>query len=324
MFPALILSSATCVVAIWIMLRFAARMPQDVPNERSLHERPVPRTGGVAVLGGIGVSLAAGFVPMNLSIATALCLAVISFADDLHGLPTSVRLIAHLSAAGLLVWYTLSPMEWWKLFVLCLAVGWITNLYNFMDGADGLAGGMSVIGFGAYALASSTSGDAAIASLSAAICGAAGAFLVYNYHPARIFLGDVGSIPLGFLAASLGVVGWRNDAWPVWFPLLVFGPFIGDATVTLLRRIRRGGRFWTAHREHYYQRMVRMGMGHRGTALLAYAAMAVCAGAALYGRDKAPGLQAAVFFSASAFLTTLAIWVDMRWARYCREAGAPA
>jgi UDP-N-acetylmuramyl pentapeptide phosphotransferase/UDP-N-acetylglucosamine-1-phosphate transferase len=323
-FPALILSSVTSVAVVWLMLRFAARLPQDMPNERSLHERPVPRTGGVAVLGGIVVSLAAGFVPMSLSIAAALCLAVISFADDLYGLPTSVRLIAHLSAAGLLVWYTLSPMEWWKLFLLCLAVGWITNLYNFMDGADGLAGGMSVIGFGAYALASSTGGDSGIASLSAAICGAAAGFLVYNFHPARIFLGDVGSIPLGFLAASLGIVGWRNDVWPLWFPLLVFGPFIADATITLLRRIRSGGRFWTAHREHYYQRMVRMGFGHRSTAYVGYGAMVACAAAALLARDKAPAIQAVSFGGAVLLLAVLAVWIDWRWARHLRRSEATA
>src|SRR6185436_356022 len=106
------------------------------------------------------------------------------------------------------------------------------------------------------------------------------------------FLGDVGSIPLGFLAGGLGLLGWRNDLWPLWFPLLVFGPFIGDATLTLVRRLLRRERVWHAHREHYYQRMVRMGFGHRGTAWTAYAVMALCAGAALVGRGQPPAMQA--------------------------------
>jgi UDP-N-acetylmuramyl pentapeptide phosphotransferase/UDP-N-acetylglucosamine-1-phosphate transferase len=324
MISAAILSFLVSVGLVWAMRRFAHHMPLDVPNERSLHERPVPRTGGLAILGGILVSAATGFLPSSLSLILALCLALLSFADDVHRLPTSARLAGHLLASGVLVWYILTPMDLWKLALLCLSIAWITNLYNFMDGADGLAGGMSVIGFGAYALASSLASEVAIASLSAALCTASAGFLLYNFHPAKIFLGDVGSIPLGFLAASLGMVGWRNDAWPLWFPVLVFGPFIGDATITLLRRIRRGGRFWTAHREHYYQRMVRMGMGHRGTALFAYGAMIVCAGAALYGRDKTSSVQAVTFLGTSAFLAILAVWVDIRWIRHCREAGAQA
>jgi UDP-N-acetylmuramyl pentapeptide phosphotransferase/UDP-N-acetylglucosamine-1-phosphate transferase len=205
-----------------------------------------------------------------------------------------------------------------EMVVLMLAVAWITNLYNFMDGSDGLAGGMAAIGFAAYGMAAWWGGEAALAALCVAISSAAVAFLLHNHHPARIFLGDVGSIPLGFLAAGLGIVGWRNDQWPLWFPVLVFGPFIGDATITLVRRLLRRERVWQAHRDHYYQRMVRMGLGHRGTAWTAYAVMVICAAAALAGRAQAPLLQAAAFFGTSALLAVLAIWVDMRWTRFMR------
>jgi UDP-N-acetylmuramyl pentapeptide phosphotransferase/UDP-N-acetylglucosamine-1-phosphate transferase len=94
---------------------------------------------------------------------------------------------------------------------------------------------------------------------------AAAVFLKANFHPARIFLGDVGSVPLGFLAGALGALGVYRDLVPVWFPFVVFAPFFVDATVTLLRRMLRGERFWQAHREHYYQRLVQMGWGHRRT-----------------------------------------------------------
>jgi UDP-N-acetylmuramyl pentapeptide phosphotransferase/UDP-N-acetylglucosamine-1-phosphate transferase len=202
-----------------------------------------------------------------------------------------------------------------KLVLLVLAVAWITNLYNFMDGSDGLAAGMSVIGFGTYALAATLGGDVSLSVLSLALAAASAGFLVFNFHPAKIFLGDVGSIPLGFLAAALGIVGWRNDLWPLWFPVLAFGPFIGDATLTFVKRLVRGERVWHAHRDHYYQRMVRMGLGHRGTACVAYAAMLLCAAAALYGRDKAVPLQAMAFGAASVLLAAAAVWVDVRWRR---------
>ncbi len=254
----------------------------------------------------------------------ALLLAVVSFFDDLYGMPVSLRLTAHLAAATLLVWYALSPTHTGSLLLFLLAIAWTTNLFNFMDGADGLAGGMSVFGFGAYAAGAHLGGDVALAALSTALAAAAAAFLLFNFHPARIFLGDVGSIPLGFLAACLGIIGWRNDVWPLWFPLLAFGPFIGDATLTLLKRLFAGERVWRAHREHYYQRMIRMGMGHRQTAVVAYSAMLFCSGIALYGLGQPIAVQVATFGGAIAALAALALWVDVRWARFVRRTTKPA
>ncbi len=317
------LAATICALALWLMLRYAARrLPLDVPNQRSLHERPVPRIGGIAIIAGVAAAVGAGLVPFGLALAAALALGVFSFADDVHPLPTLVRFAAHLAAAAGLVWYILTPIDPVELVVLVLGVAWITNLYNFMDGSDGLAAGMSIAGFGTYAIAAWLAGDPGLAVLCAALVGACAAFLAFNSPPARVFLGDVGSIPLGFLAGGLGVIGWRNDAWPLWFPLLVFAPFIGDATVTLIRRLVRGERVWQAHREHYYQRMVRMGLGHAGTAIVAYAAMLLCALAALFGRNEPPALQAAVFFGMTALLAGLAVWVDVRWARHRRGTAA--
>ncbi len=318
---AAVLSFVVALVAVRVLLSRFGRFALDQPNERSLHERPVPRTGGVAVLVGAAVSLAFGAAPLWPAFALALGLAVLSFIDDLGGLPTRARLAAHLGAAGFWTWYVLSPMHPVELAVLILAVAWITNLYNFMDGSDGLAGGMATIGFGACGLAAWLGGDAALATLCVTLSAAAFAFLLHNHHPARIFLGDVGSIPLGFLAAALGIVGWRNDLWPLWFPVLVFGPFIADATITLVRRVLRRERVWQAHRDHYYQRMVRMGLGHRGTAWTGYGVMLLCAGAAVLGRAQAPGMQATVFLATSAVLGAMAIWVDVRWLRFSRAQG---
>jgi UDP-GlcNAc:undecaprenyl-phosphate GlcNAc-1-phosphate transferase len=315
-----ILSFAVAFVAVRVLLSRFARFALDEPNERSLHERPVPRTGGLAVLAGMAVAY--GFIGTALWLPMLLgfLLAAVSLYDDVHDLRRRARFLAHFAAAGVLVWYVLSPMNPVEMILLILAVVWITNLYNFMDGSDGLAGGMAVIGFGAYALAAWLVGHPDLASLCVGITAAALAFLLHNFHPARIFLGDVGSIPLGFLAAALGIVGWRNDAWPLWFPLLVFGPFIGDATITLMKRLARRERVWQPHRDHYYQRIVRMGFGHRGTALIGYAVMALCAAAALLGRAQSPAVQATAFGVASLVLAVMALWVDRRWARFVRNA----
>jgi UDP-N-acetylmuramyl pentapeptide phosphotransferase/UDP-N-acetylglucosamine-1-phosphate transferase len=214
-----------------------------------------------------------------------------------------------------LVWYTFSPMQWLEMVLLGLAVAWITNLYNFMDGSDGLASGMAIAGFSTYAIAAAWSADATVLYASAALAGASAACLVFNFHPARVFLGDVGSIPLGFLAASIGLMGWRDDAWPLWFPFLVFAPFIGDATLTLLRRAANGEKVWQAHRDHYYQRLVRLGFGHRGTAYVAYALMLLCAGAALYARQQRPLVQWTTVGAVVAVLAAVAGWIELRWRR---------
>jgi UDP-N-acetylmuramyl pentapeptide phosphotransferase/UDP-N-acetylglucosamine-1-phosphate transferase len=316
---ALLVAAAACGAALWILLRFASRLPLDRPNARSLHEEPVPRVGGIGLVAGMLAAVAGGLAPFGLALALAGALAAVSLADDFRPLPTTLRLVVHLCAAGVLVWYVLSPMHVAAMVILALAVAWITNLYNFMDGSDGLAAGMSIFGFGAYAIAAWLAGDLATALVASALVGAAAAFLVFNFPPARVFLGDVGSIPLGFLVGALGIIGWRNDAWPLWFPVAVFGPFIADATLTLFRRLVRGDPVWRAHREHYYQRAVRMGFGHRGTALGAYAVMLACAAAALLGREQSPSVQAAAFGTVAAILAALAAWIDMRWRRSMRE-----
>jgi UDP-N-acetylmuramyl pentapeptide phosphotransferase/UDP-N-acetylglucosamine-1-phosphate transferase len=186
----------------------------------------------------------------------------------------------------------------------------MSNLYNFMDGSDGLAGGMALFGFGFYGVAAAWAGDPSFALLCLSVAGAALGFLFFNFPPARIFMGDCGSVPLGFLAAALGVIGWHNHYWPAWFPALVFSPFVVDASVTLVRRGSRGERVWRAHRSHYYQRLVQAGWGHRNTGLMEYALMIVCGLAALAGRAAALPAQIAVLVVAVAVYLTLILVLE--------------
>ena len=319
-----VLSFGVAFAAIRVLLSRFRHLALDLPNKRSLHENPIPRSGGIAVLLGGALSLAFGAADLWVAFSLAGVLAAISIADDLRGLPAWLRLLARALAAGALVWFVLSPMDLAMMTVLIIAVVWITNLFNFMDGSDGLAGGMALVGFSAFGMAAWGAGDGGLAAGCIGIACASGAFLLHNFHPARIFLGDVGSIPLGFLAGALGITGWRDDAWPLWFPLLVFAPFIGDATVTLIRRLLRRERVWQAHKEHYYQRLVRMGFGHRGTAGVAYGAMLLCGSAALLGRAQAPEVQASIFAGVTIALAAFAAWVDLRWARHLRASGGSA
>ncbi len=210
----------------------------------------------------------------------SLALAVIFFADDVRGLAVPVRFAAQFAAAISFVALT-GGYPGWLLPFLVVGLVWSMNLYNFMDGANGLAGSMAVIGFGALAIAAALAGASDLAVLSGVVAAAAFGFLVWNWDPARIFLGDAGSIPLGFLAAAIGVLGWQRGVWPFWFPALVFAVFIVDSGVTLAKRVAHGEKPWEAHRSHYYQRLVRMGWSHQTMSSAAAGLMAASAASAI-------------------------------------------
>jgi UDP-N-acetylmuramyl pentapeptide phosphotransferase/UDP-N-acetylglucosamine-1-phosphate transferase len=217
--------------------------------------------------------------------AGALLVAGVSFVDDRIGLKPAPRFLVHLAAAALLISGPWAPdtlvlpsvsWEWppWlaRAFGLTFAV-WMLNLYNFMDGMDGFAGGMAVIGFGTLAIIGAIQGDVAFTGLNASVAAAALGFLIFNFPPARIFMGDAGSSTLGFLAAAALLWGNHAQLLPLWLGILIFSPFIVDATVTLLRRALRREKIWEAHRTHYYQRAVQLGWGHQATVVGEYLLM---------------------------------------------------
>ena len=202
-------------------------------------------------------------------------------------MPVWGRLLAQTLAATLFsVFYLIDVHDWIVVFLAVVATIWASNLYNFMDGSDGLAGGMAVIGFGCYGLVSFLADNHAFATINFTIAAAAMAFLFHNFYPARIFMGDAGAIPLGFLAAVLGVLGWVEGLWSWYFPLLVFSPFIADASMTILKRALRHEIIWQAHREHYYQRIIQSGFGHRNMALSSYALMLIVSACAVWVLEK--------------------------------------
>ncbi|WP_462323066.1 MraY family glycosyltransferase, partial [Halochromatium sp.] len=283
----------------------------DHPNERSLHERPTPRSGGIALLGGIAAGLLVGMLALQLASGTLqmapspswhalpwlgaalLLVATISLWDDRIGLSRRLRLLAHFVAA-LLLW--MGGLRWDQLglpgpvialpILLALPLTilysiWMLNLYNFMDGMDGLAGSMAAIGFAGLAVLGLSAGDLVYAACCTAIAAAAAGFLTGNWPPARIFLGDVGSSSLGLLAAGCTLWGASAGLFPLWIGWLIFSPFIVDATWTLLRRASNGERIWEAHRSHHYQRLVLAGWGHRRTLRWALVLIAAVTASAL-------------------------------------------
>lgn len=293
---ALLLSLAVCAYLVSPRARLRWL---DEPNERSLHQRAVPRTGGLAILaGGAAGGLLAGAM-LELPpwwyglLLAAFMVALVSLLDDWRGLGVLPRLATQLLAATLLLASGLLPASihlvdqaWfapaWLMFPLALLfVVWMSNLYNFMDGMDGFAGGMSLLGFSCMALLGWIAGDTLFAAVCAAMALAAAGFLAFNFPPARIFMGDVGASTLGLLAAAAMLWAEVAQIFPLWIGLLIFSPFIVDASFTLCLRALSGERIWQPHRRHCYQRLVRAGWSHRRTVLAEYALMLLAGATAL-------------------------------------------
>lgn len=299
------------VVLLKTRLRYLAI---DKPNERSLHTQVIPRTGGLAIMAGVLVTWLFIGVSFEWLLLPAALIAV-SLIDDIRGLKARWRFLAQIIVCAAFLAIHPQNVALWVMPLLLLAMVWMVNLYNFMDGSDGLAGGMALFGFGAYAAAAYLAGNAELASLCTIIAAANLAFLIFNFHPAKIFMGDAGSIPLGFLAAAIGLSGWQQGVWPSWFSMLVFSPFIVDASVTLLKRILRREKIWQAHRSHYYQRLVQMGWGHRKTALMEYGVMLAAGMSGVLALTYSGWPTVAVIAIWCLFYPVVMIVIDRAWVR---------
>jgi len=287
----------------------------DKPNERSLHKSPIPRIGGLAILAGIFISWI-GLENTNIVIifVITISLGLLSFIDDLKHLPAWMRFLAHLIAAGIATWtITSGQIDPLMLLLVMVTIVWVTNLFNFMDGSDGLAGGMAMFGFLFFAIQALIQGSVSFAGLNAVIAAAAAGFLLFNTHPARVFMGDVGSIPLGFLAGLIGYIGWADDVWPFWYPVLIFSPFIVDASITLIKRLLTGKKIWQAHCDHYYQHLILLGFGHRNTALLEYVLMILVGLSSVWGASQPVATQIMLLVTWGFVYLILAVGIERRW-----------
>jgi Fuc2NAc and GlcNAc transferase len=275
---------AVALVAAWwgtsLLRRYAlARSLVDIPNQRSSHSAPTPRGGGLAIVVvasvGVAIQIVLGGLDREVGIgllAGGGLIALVGWIDDHRDLRAMWRAMTQFVAAAWFVYWVGAPGSLWfgpwslplgaaAPVLAVIGLVWLTNLFNFMDGIDGIAGGeavsVGVVG-GLLLLASGASDLAGTALLIAA---ASLGFLAWNWAPARIFMGDVGSGFLGFMLGALAIASDQMGAVPLLVWMMLLGVFIFDATVTLLRRLRRE-RFYEAHRRHAYQRAVAAGASH--------------------------------------------------------------
>lgn len=270
----------------WFLRRYAlAKSLMDVPNHRSSHTVPTPRGGGMAIVIVFLLSLiglfASGQLDLNLALALVVgggIVALVGFLDDHGHIAARWRLVSHfLAAAWVLYWLEGSLtlilpgvviVAPWIMYILAaFFLVWMLNLYNFMDGIDGIASveAISVCVGGAliYWLLGSFEQVLILLVLAAAV----GGFLVWNFPPAKIFMGDAGSGFLGLILGSLAISAMLTEPNLLWSWLILLGVFIFDATWTLIRRLLRGEKVYEAHRSHAYQSASRVFGAHLSVTL---------------------------------------------------------
>lgn len=293
--------AATAALRAWLVRRAFL----DIPNERSSHTVPTPRGGGIAI---VAVGFAAIWTTSHLPLVILVCgilLAVLSWFDDIKSLPALPRFMAQILTVATAI-VTVLPTSAVFQFpisptIAAIAIGlvwvWFINLYNFMDGIDGISGVETMsICFGIALIASQTDGANHLVMPSLIIATATAGFLWWNWHPAKIFLGDVGSVPIGFITGylllELAAAGQPEAA------LLLPGYYLADATITLIRRALRCEKVWRAHKEHFYQRAHQRGLSHSDISLRVTFINVVLVGAALTATLGHPILAIAVGFGA--------------------------
>ncbi len=320
-------AAVTSWALTWLVLRLLTRKGiLDTPNKRSSHDAPTPRGGGLALIPVILIFWLAVVVHfemlsprIGLVMIGAVGLAAVGWLDDLRGLPAAPRLLAQAVAVAVGL-YALDGAEpvfqgWLPPLLDRLAAGlawlWFVNLFNFMDGIDGISGVEACsIGVGLVLIGLPTVGPGLGTALPALLAAATLGFLIWNWPPAKLFLGDVGSVPLGYLLGFLLLILAIQGQWPAALILPLY--YLADATITLGRRLLRGTKVWQAHREHFYQRAVHGGASHARVSLGVLACNALlicCALIAAFGEQPWLGLAMAAVV-VSGFLYLL-----QRWAR---------
>lgn len=289
----LLLVFATAFVATGLWLTIArSRNWFDHPNHRSSHVVPTPKSGGagfVIAFTGYVTALYVGDVltVQQLTFAgLALVLAGIGFIDDLRPLGIVQRIGTQVltAAAALLLFDPVPPLvfpwgtlesEWLRIALLLPGFVWLINLYNFMDGIDGLAATEAIFVCLALALFASFDAASLVTMLSLGLALAVSGFLFFNLPPAKLFMGDLGSNYLGFMLAIVGGLAMQDTSINVWTLLVLLGVFIVDATATLIGRMRAGLVWYHAHRSHAYQQAA-LRMGSHGVVVAAVALINLC------------------------------------------------
>lgn len=271
----------------WILLRILLKHHRglfalDRPNKRSMHVQPIPRGGGI-VIAGLFVLGSIFFIPtwpgihrcLVALVGGTLVISIVGWLDDQKSLNSftkfTVQLVIGVICVGLIQPETTIYLFTEKMVdltsfilipVIVLWITWIMNVFNFMDGIDGLVASQTIVNAFVLSIWFFYIGDTSIALVCLILCGATSGFIFYNWAPAKIFLGDSGSLSVGLIFGVLAIYGVTKHEMPVIGFIVLYGIFLADTGITLLHRMLKGERWWEPHDQHFYQRIVRTGISH--------------------------------------------------------------
>lgn len=317
---AFLIATLTSFALTWVVRAFALRLRRrDRPADARAHTIQTPRLGGIAIAltwtvtvvwvaryGDDGLREALGVLPLLPIMAGSLLVFAVGLADDLHPVPAGVKVGVEALATGALIgagivishitmFGVTMPLDWLAAVLTMVWLIVVTNAFNLVDGLDGLATGLAIIAGLTCAVIVIVRGDAATAVLLVALVGALVGFLPFNFNPASIFLGDSGSLFVGFVLGLTAITGFQKEATALaaGVPLLIFGLPLLDTVVTIVRRLQVGpvarhrdlravvSRLLQPDREHIHHQLMSLGLSHRAAVLVLYAAAVMLSGIAL-------------------------------------------
>ncbi len=321
----------------WLVNAPALLRALDVPNERSSHKRPTPRMGGLGIVGAFALMLPLLWVMLfptyhnwvaaakfGVALLSYVVIAAVGLIDDLRPIGPLAKYLGQLLATLIALWGGVILMFFHLPFGVSVTIGpllgalltvvWLTgfsNFFNFMDGIDGLAGGVGAIYSIALAFVCIGTGHRLIGAGCLMMAAACTGFLAHNFPPAKIFMGDVGSLFVGYVLAAFALMTTNSGVRPAPFiaVLLIFGTFIYDATFTIIRRIRRRERLYEAHRSHLYQRLVIAGQSHRRVSLTYYGLSAMLGVGGIVYTFSADRTRVIILILSAALLAAFTIYV---------------
>ncbi len=329
-------------VIAWLITGWLASAPArwrsfDVPNDRSSHTRPTPRMGGIGIVASFVIILPLLWIMLlptahnwiaaakfGAALLGYVVIAAVGLVDDLRRIGPLAKYLGQLLAAIIALWGGVIFMFLKLPFDVTITFGWLvgalltiiwltgfSNFFNFMDGIDGLAGGAGAIYSFALAFVCIGTGHRLLGAGCLMLAATCLGFLAHNFPPAKIFMGDVGSLFIGYVLAAFAVMTTNSGERPAPFiaVLLIFGTFIYDATFTIIRRIRRREKLYEAHRSHLYQRLVIAGQSHRRVSLTYYGLSALLGAGGIVYTFSADWTRVIILISSAALLAAFTIYV---------------
>ncbi|XKG87066.1 undecaprenyl/decaprenyl-phosphate alpha-N-acetylglucosaminyl 1-phosphate transferase [Sutcliffiella horikoshii] len=286
---AFVVSFITVLVITPLVIKFAHYIgATDKPNHRKVHQKIMPRLGGLAIFIGVVVGYVfVGLYDQRITGITigALIIVLIGIFDDKYELKARTKLLGQIAAAGVIVYTGLKidfitipfiverlELGWLSIPITILWIVGITNAINLIDGLDGLAAGISTIAIGTIAVIAGLGGKELILTLSLIILGSTIGFLFYNFHPAKIFMGDTGALFLGYCISVLSLLGLYKSVTLFSFviPIIILGVPVFDTAFAIIRRILNKQPISAPDKSHLHHRLLASGLSHRNTVLVIY------------------------------------------------------